>query len=434
MMQKQLNYHLMPRKGWLNDPNGLVYFKGTYHIFYQADENSMDGSVNKSWGHYSTKDFQTYTRHALAICADSKYDRDGAYSGSAVIKDDILYVFYTGNVKYEGDYDYIHEGREHNVMRMESHDGITFENKKCLLRNTDFPQDCTKHVRDPKLFMKAGRYHLILGARLKNDTSCVLEYVSDDLESWTYFSRYVPVKDMGFMIECPDYLQFQEDAFLLCSPQGLAKRDDNKQNVYDTGYYKVRQQDLIDYEALDYGFDFYAPQTFYNEERNIMIAWIGMPDNAYVDRFDIWNQTLTMPRSLSFDKRILQKPIQEILDLRTDKQIHTHDFVIRKSCNIECDVNSDFSLQLNAIAMTYKQHTFTLDLSACNCQRQQRCIHGIDLHHISIFVDESVLEIFINEGAYTMTARFYDDEQALHVASREIKHYVTYNMRGFQIL
>ena len=165
MMQKQLNYHLMPRKGWLNDPNGLVYFKGTYHIFYQADENSMDGSVNKSWGHYSTKDFQTYTRHALAICADSKYDRDGAYSGSAVIKDDILYVFYTGNVKYEGDYDYIHEGREHNVMRMESHDGITFENKKCLLRNTDFPQDCTKHVRDPKLFMKAGRYHLILGAR-----------------------------------------------------------------------------------------------------------------------------------------------------------------------------------------------------------------------------------------------------------------------------
>ena len=220
-----------------------------------------------------------------------------------------------------------------------------------------------------------------------------MEYVSDDLESWTYFSRYVPVKDMGFMIECPDYLQFQEDAFLLCSPQGLAKRVDNKQNVYDTGYYKVRQQDLIDYEALDYGFDFYAPQTFYNEERNIMIAWIGMPDNAYVDRFDTWNQTLTMPRSLSFDKRILQKPIQEILDLRTDKQIHTHDFVIPKSCNIECDVNSDFSLQLNAITMTYKQHTFTLDLSACNCRRQQRCIHGIELHHISIFVDESVLEL-----------------------------------------
>ena len=60
-------------------------------------------------------------------------------------------------------------------MRVESRDGITFEHKKCLLRNSDFPKDCTRHVRDPKLFMKDGRYHLILGARLKNDTGCVLE-------------------------------------------------------------------------------------------------------------------------------------------------------------------------------------------------------------------------------------------------------------------
>ena len=98
----------MPRRGWLNDPNGLVYFKGNYHIFYQADENSMDGSVNKAWGHYATKDFQTYTRHATAVSPDSKYDKNGAYSGSAIIRDDILYVFYTGNVKYEGPYDFIH--------------------------------------------------------------------------------------------------------------------------------------------------------------------------------------------------------------------------------------------------------------------------------------------------------------------------------------
>ena len=74
----------------------------------------------EAWGHYATKDFQTYTRHATAVSPDSKYDKNGAYSGSAIIRDDILYVFYTGNVKYEGPYDFIHEGREHNVMRVES--------------------------------------------------------------------------------------------------------------------------------------------------------------------------------------------------------------------------------------------------------------------------------------------------------------------------
>ena len=83
----------MPKKGWLNDPNGLVYFKGEYHIFYQADEENLLGHVNKAWGHYSTKDFITYKRHELATLPDSIYDKNGAYSGSAIVKDDVLYLF-----------------------------------------------------------------------------------------------------------------------------------------------------------------------------------------------------------------------------------------------------------------------------------------------------------------------------------------------------
>lgn len=154
MKINKLNYHLMPKKGWLNDPNGLVYFKGEYHIFYQADEENLLGHVNKAWGHYSTKDFITYKRHELAILPDSICDKNGAYSGSAIVKDDVLYLFYTGNVKHEGNHDYITSGREHNLMRVESKDGIHFTNKVCLLKNEDYPSDCTNHVRDPKIFVK----------------------------------------------------------------------------------------------------------------------------------------------------------------------------------------------------------------------------------------------------------------------------------------
>ena len=157
-------------------------------------------------------------------------------------------------------------------------------------------------------------------------------------------------------------------------------------------------------------------------------------DSAYIDRYEAWNQTLTMPRSIFFDKRIIQKPIQEILDLRTDRKLYTNDFVIGKSCNIEWDADSDFSLQMNAIRCVYRNHKFTLDLSASSCNRQERCITPIEIRHVSVFIDESVLEIFINEGEYTMTSRFYDDEHSLHVTSENIKQFVTYNMRGFNIL
>ena len=290
----------MPKKGWLNDPNGLVYFKGEYHIFYQADEENLLGHVNKAWGHYSTKDFITYKRHELAILPDSIYDKNGAYSGSAIVKDDVLYLFYTGNVKHEGNHDYITSGREHNLMRVESKDGIHFTNKVCLLKNEDYPSDCTNHVRDPKIFVKEGLYHLVLGARLLDNTSCVLEYISNDLNTWTYTRRYTPKATMGYMIECPDYLFDQDNSYIVCSPQGLLENNKQFQNTYACGYYKINQNDLINYQTLDYGFDFYAPQTFYGTKSNIMIGWIGMPDNDYIDYYQDWNQTLSIPRVIEF--------------------------------------------------------------------------------------------------------------------------------------
>lgn len=435
MSVNKLKYHLMPRKGWLNDPNGLVYFKGHYHIFYQADEDDLQGRANKSWGHYSTKDFVTYTQHDLAILPDSKYDQNGAYSGSAIVKEGTLYLFYTGNVKHSGNYDYIHLGREHNLMRVESKDGIHFENKKCILKNDDYPSDCTNHVRDPKIFVIDGKYHLVLGARLSDDTSCVLEYISDDLESWTYFHRYTPNKDVGFMIECPEYIQDGSDNFILCSPQGLQKNMQPFQNVYDTGYYRIEQYNLVDYQTLDYGFDFYAPQTFYNTKRQIMIAWIGMPDNQYFDQIEDWNQTLSLPRMIDFDKgEIKQRPIDEVLGLRKPKKVFTDDFIISKSSNIEFEVLQDFSLHLNNISLIYEKEVLCLDLSKCNCKRSKRYIKDIHINNMSIFIDESVLEIFINDGRYTMTSRFYDSKDNLFVTSKGLKRIVTYEMRGFEIL
>ncbi len=434
MKINKLNYHLMPKKGWLNDPNGLVYFKGEYHIFYQADEENLLGHVNKAWGHYSTKDFITYKRHELAILPDSIYDKNGAYSGSAIVKDDVLYLFYTGNVKHEGNHDYITSGREHNLMRVESKDGIHFTNKVCLLKNEDYPSDCTNHVRDPKIFVKEGLYHLVLGARLLDNTSCVLEYISNDLNTWTYTRRYTPKATMGYMIECPDYLFDQDNSYIVCSPQGLLENNKQFQNTYACGYYKINQNDLINYQTLDYGFDFYAPQTFYGTKSNIMIGWIGMPDNDYIDYYQDWNQTLSIPRVIEFrNGKFFQIPIYKVLNLRCDKKTFDVNVTLSKSCNIKFDVESDFVIKLNNVVLSNKDMELCLDLSQCDCGRTKRYIKNIDVQNISIYIDESVLEIFINNGEYTMTSRFYDNEKDLFVRFEGINEIETYKMKGFKI-
>ncbi len=432
MKINKLNYHLMPKKGWLNDPNGLVHFKGEYHIFYQADEESLLGHVNKAWGHYSTKDFITYKQHELAILPDSIYD--GAYSGSAIVKDDVLYLFYTGNVKHEGNHDYITSGRDQNLMRVESKDGIHFTNKVCLLYNEDYPNDCSNHVRDPKIFVKEGQYHLVLGARLLDNTSCVLEYVSNDLNVWTYLKRYTPKDTVGYMIECPDYLCDNDISYIVCSPQGLLENNKQFQNRYACGYYKINQNNLVDYQTLDYGFDFYAPQTLYGTKSNVMIGWIGMPDNDYIDFYDDWNQTLSMPRKLKFtDGKMIQYPIHEILSLRCDKKVFNTNISLPKSCNIEFNVESDFVIALNNVVLSYKNTEICLDLSQCDCGRTKRYIKDIDVKRVSIFIDESVMEIFISDGEYTMTSRFYDNEKDLFVRFEGINEIETYKMKGFKI-
>lgn len=392
------------------------------------------GHVNKAWGHYSTKDFITYKRHELAILPDSICDKNGAYSGSAIVKDDVLYLFYTGNVKHEGNHDYITSGREHNLMRVESKDGIHFTNKVCLLKNEDYPSDCTNHVRDPKIFVKEELYHLVLGARLLDNTSCVLEYISNDLNTWTYTRRYTPKATMGYMIECPDYLLDQDNSYIVCSPQGLLENNKQFQNTYACGYYKINQNDLINYQTLDYGFDFYAPQTFYGTKSNIMIGWIGMPDNDYIDYYQDWNQTLSIPRVIEFrNGKFFQIPIYKVLNLRCDKKTFDANVTLSKSCNIKFDVESDFVIKLNNVVLSYKDMELCLDLSQCDCGRTKRYIKNIDVQNISIYIDESVLEIFINNGEYTMTSRFYDNEKDLFVRFEGINEIETYKMKGFKI-
>ncbi|MEG0275294.1 MAG: glycoside hydrolase family 32 protein, partial [Longicatena sp.] len=141
----RLAYHIMPPTGWLNDPNGLCQFLGVNHIYYQYTPQTPTWGI-KSWGHYTTKNWVEYHEEEPFLFADSIYDCDGVYSGSAFVEDDKIHYFYTGNVKYnDKEYDYITSGREQNTVLVTSTDGFTFDKKHLVLQNTDYPKDMSVH-------------------------------------------------------------------------------------------------------------------------------------------------------------------------------------------------------------------------------------------------------------------------------------------------
>lgn len=414
----RLNYHLMPCKGWMNDPNGLCFYHGEYHIYYQACVDSAAGNGSaKGWGHFKTKDFIHYEDTGIANVPSEPFERDGAYSGSAVIKDDQMHFFYTGNVKEKGDYDYIHAGRQHNTIHAYSKNGDLIEDKHVIFYNRDYPAFCTCHVRDPKIIQHKGHYEMVLGVRTQNDEGCAMLYESSDLKEWKYLYQIKSEHLMGYMWECPDIYEDKGQRYLICCPQGLKKQGYDYENVYDNGYFHLEGDLAKDYRTLDHGFDFYAPQTMAKDGRTILIGWMGLPDTDYSNPTKSWQHALTLPRVLMAENgRLMQSVIPEIAE-RTVFAGSGRQSVHPKRMRYLFDAADVLDVSFNDIHITYADHLFTLDLSKCGQGRTQRHLVINALECMECYVDESSIEIFLNHGRETMTSRYYDGSDVLTAVS-----------------
>lgn len=235
--------HLMPPVGWLNDPNGLCQFQGIYHAFFQYSPFNAEGGV-KMWGHYTSKDMIKWEYQGTALYPDQPFDCHGVYSGSAFIEDGKMYLYYTGNVKLEdGEYDYIRTGREGNTVLVITEDGKTFGKKKELMRNSDYPDDLTCHVRDPKVWKENGTYYMVQGARTNEDVGQVLVFESEDKVNWKFRNRVESEKPFGYMWECPDYFKIGDKKLLSTSVQGLEGGIWEDRNVYQSD--TLRQEEIF---------------------------------------------------------------------------------------------------------------------------------------------------------------------------------------------
>ncbi len=434
----ELGYHLMPPVGWLNDPNGLCQFKGIYNIYYQYAPNDVANGL-KGWGLYQTKDFVTYLDKGMVVYPDNELDKHGAYSGSAIVHNDKIHYFYTGNVKLEGDFDYIIDGREHNTITFTSTDGINMSEKQCVFKNIDYPSDLTCHVRDPKIQKIGDVFYMVLGARTRDDTGCVLVYKSADLENFTYVSRFISEEPFGYMWECPDLIKIDNQLFLMTCPQGVDQEGYKYESVYQNGYYCVdndfeNNNVLNHFHEMDVGFDIYASQTFEDEKgRRIYIGWMGLPDIEYTNPTMInnWQHALTLPRELYIKNGLLhQKPLSDLRQLYT-KEIKKEGILDNNMYTVTIDFNQlkPFTIKLRSNTMlVYENNVLSLIMDKHGCGRTKRHVELEHIYKLEIFSDVSSLEIFINDGYKTITTRIYDHNTQLSIKADNYQmhgHYIS---------
>lgn len=425
----RLNYHIMPTSGWVNDPNGLCQFKGVYHIYYQYSPFDVNGKL-KLWGHITTEDFIKYQEHEPVLYPDFRYDQNGVYSGSAVVRNGKINYFYTGNVKHlDGDYDYIMTGREQNLIACSSEDGFNFSEKELIMTNTDFPSNLSLHVRDPKVYHKNGIDYMVIGARDDNSTGCILVLKGKDLKDWECHTVIYSDEKFGYMWECPDLFDLNGETVLVTCPQGVPEEGYIYKNVHQNGYFLVngdlesKDVNLSEFRLLDYGFDFYAPQSFEDESgRRILVGWMGIPDADYTNRTteNGWQHALTMPRELILkDGIIYQRPVEEIKALRGNMRTFAADeFKNLEVENLSFELCAEFEkcngfkLNLrNDISLSFDKSKglIELNMGESGCGRDARYAYCDEIRNIDVYSDTSAFEIFINDGEIVFTTRAYTD-------------------------
>lgn len=414
-------FHLQPPVGWLNDPNGLCVYGGQYHAFFQYGPFDVTGGV-KHWGHAVSTDLMHWEPLPVMLYPDEPFDCHGVYSGSALIEGTEMYLYYTGNVKHPGDFDYIKQGRGHNVCLAVSHDGKTVASKQCLLYNKDYPAGLTCHVRDPKVFAYEGKYYMVLGARTLEDKGEVLVLESTDKLHWNHINTLTTPEPFGYMWECPDLFCLDGQWYLAVSPQGI-----QCQNIYGCGYFAVYGDwrahcTLGEFHEADFGFDYYAPQSFVDENgRRIQIGWMGMPDADYGNAPTVahgWQHCFTVPRLLTKGENgtLLQTPVPE-LDARRSAAALTlrngEEASLSPCFDLTAAPAGDFALTVaRGVELVYTEQDSTCvlqftDPAQASGRTQRRTKLSAPCRSVRVVGDRSSLEIFLNDGAAVFSTRYY---------------------------
>lgn len=432
-------FHLCPPRGLMNDPNGLVWFQGAYHVFYQWHPDACQHGL-KQWGHYRSTDLVHWTSLPVALAPEHDYESHGCYSGSALVDQGGLVLLYTGNVR-KG------ELRESYQCLARSSDALTFDKLGPVIPAP--PPGFTQHFRDPKIWKDGDTYWLVIGAQTEAGQGTVLLYRGRSPESWQWTGELLPERCHGYMCECPDLFRLDDTDILLFCPQGLPAQGQRFNNRHAAGYVAGRlnaEQGAMQHGEiieLDRGFDFYAPQTLQDPQgRRLMLGWMGLPDEDQTPTVaDGWTHCLTLPRALHWEGGLLrQTPPVEMQQLRgphTRLPARFFNGTLELSqiggdcfelvCEVQPGLSRCWGLDVRVDADHFTRLLWQADGNSLSLDRQAsgegdggvrhtRLAAGASVR-LHVFVDRSSIEVFVNRGEQVFSARIYPpaDAQAIRL-------------------
>ena len=431
-------FHVSAPVGWINDPNGFSVFKGKVHLFYQYHPYSRDwGPMH--WGHSVTEDMIRWEQLPAALAPDQEYDREGCFSGSAIEADGKQALIYTG-VTTEKLPDGKEEVRQNQCIAWGDGKDYVKAEKNPVVTGDMLPKKCSRvDFRDPKIWEDNGTYYMLVGSRSEEIPGQVVLFSSKDLKEWKFETILAENKtgEIGVMWECPDFFSLGEKHVLICSPQDMKAQKyefhNGHNSVYFLGDYDEKTHTFVKElpHALDYGMDFYAPQTTeLPDGRRIMIAWMKSWDACVIPNSQDWQGMMTLPRELELkDGKIWQTPVREIEKYHKNPCRYDHAEINQETtlCGIEGrtidltvlleeDEFQTFSMKLAAnkeyeTSFTYHkaENMLEIDRTYCGVTKDVVCVRKLKISNpeglkkMRFILDRQSIELFLNDGEQVAT-------------------------------
>ena len=418
-------FHHTPVYGWMNDPNGMFYLDGVYHLYYQWNPYGSTWE-NMTWGHSTSKDLVNWTAEKPVLFPDAL---GAIFSGSCVVDKNntagfgknAIVAFYTS------------AGRNQvQSMAYSTDGGYTFTKYD---QNPVLIGDCPD-FRDPKVFWnsEAGFWNMILAAGQE-----MRIYSSKNLKEWKFESSFgAGYGAHGGVWECPDLMKIDNKWVLICNinPGGIFGGSATQYFVgdFDGNRFTTNQKATL---WLDYGKDHYATVTFFNApyNRRIALAWMSnwqYANNVPTNQFRSAN---SVPRDLGMfavdgNYYCSAKPSPELLKMR-GSAIKTPS----ETCEIVVDIKKDTKITLSNsrneyVTISYNKTTGVLKFDRthsgdCSFSPDFAAETSVKVpggsRQLRIFIDRCSIEVFDSEGKAVMTNLVFPSEYYSTIAATGCK-------------